>query len=145
MPKCQQVYFTNDNAAEALLKADLKNIELMGWFKLNENPKTKSLYTYPDTPLHYTWDKSKRVWNKRKKASKTVARIYNVSPTDSEQFHLRLLLLHIIGTTSFVDLRTYNGITYLTFSEAALERGLLLNDSEWQSCLEEAASFQMAA
>ena len=143
LPECQQVYFTNDNAAEALLKAELKNTELMGWFKLNANPKTRSTYTYPDTPLYYVWDKSKRVWNKRKKASKTVARMYNVSPTDSERFHLRLLLLHVIGATSYVDLRTYKGITYPTFKEAAMQRGLLLNDSEWQSCLEEAVSFQM--
>ena len=69
--------------------------------------------------------------------------MYNVSPNDSERFHLRLLLLHVIGATSFADLRTYNGITYPPFKEAAMQRGLLLNDSEWQLCLAEAASFQM--
>ena len=143
LSECQQVYFTNDNAAEAFLKAQLKNTELMGWFKLNENPKTKSPYTYPDTPLHYVWDKSKRVWKKRKNSSKTVSRMYSVSPTDSERFHLRLLLLHVIRATSYVDLRTYKGIIYPTFKEAAMQRGLLLNDSEWQLCLEEASSFQM--
>jgi len=60
---CQQVYFTNDNADETLLKAELKNDELMSWFKLNENPKTSSLNTYT-LPLYYVWDKNKCLWNK---------------------------------------------------------------------------------
>jgi len=117
--------------------------QLVGWFKLNTNPNTRSPYTYPETPLHYVWDKNKREWHKRKIASKTVARMYNVSTSDSERFHLRILLLHVIGATSFTDLKTYKGVTYSTFKEAALQRGLLLNDSEWQNCLEEASVFQM--
>ena len=145
LPDSQQVYFTTDNAADALLKAELKNTELMGWFKMNENPQTRSPYIYPDTPLHYVWDRSKRVWSKRKNASKIVARMYNVSPSDSERFHLRLLLLHVIGASSFADLRTHNGITFQTFREAALQRGLLLDDNEWQHCLEESSVFKMPA
>ena len=35
-------------------------------------------------------------------------------------------------------LKTYKGVTYSTIKEAALQRGLLLNDLEWQRCLEEA-------
>lgn len=42
----------------------------MGWYKINENPITRSLYTYPDTPLHYVWDESKRVWISERKYQK---------------------------------------------------------------------------
>jgi len=68
--------------------------------------------------------------------------MYNVSPSDSERYHL-LLLLHVVGATSFEDLRTYKNITYPTFKAAATARGLILDNVEWQRALEEASSFQM--
>lgn len=58
LPQEQHVYFTNDNASEALLRAQSRCTELMAWFNLNKNPSTK---TYPGTPLHYVWDKSHKV------------------------------------------------------------------------------------
>jgi len=78
------------------------------------------------------------------KFTKTIGRMYNVSPSDSERYHLRLLLLYVVGATSFDDLRTYKNITYPpTFKAAATARELILDDVEWQRALEEASSFQM--
>jgi hypothetical protein len=67
--------------------------------------------------------------------------MYHVSPSDGEWYYLRLLLLHIIGAKSFEDLRIYNGITFLTFRDAAKTRNLLLDDSEWYHCLSEVSVF----
>jgi len=36
LPDEQQVYFTNDNAAEALMHSELKSIILIGWLNLNK-------------------------------------------------------------------------------------------------------------
>jgi hypothetical protein len=57
------------------------------------------------------------------------------------------LLAHIPGATSFESLRTIciDGIDQLfgTFKEAASRRGLLLDDSEWDETMNEAASMKM--
>jgi len=141
LPDSQNVYFKNDAPEEALIQAELRTTQLVAWFKLNSNPTTRSPYIYPETPVHYVW--SKNAWHKRKIYTKTIGRMYNVSPSDSERYHLRLLLLHVVGATSFEDLRSYENVTYPTFKAAATARGLILDDMEWQRALEEASSFQM--
>lgn len=40
LPDQQQVYFTNDNAAEALMHAELKSTTLIGWLNLNNHKQT---------------------------------------------------------------------------------------------------------
>jgi len=141
LPNSQNVYFKNDAPEDALIQAELRSTQLVAWMKLNSNPSTRSPYIYPETPVHYVW--SKNAWHKRKIYTKTIGRMYNVSPSDPERYHLRLLLLHVVGATSFEDLRTYENVTYPTFKAAATARGLILDDIEWQRCLEEASSFQM--
>jgi len=69
--------------------------------------------------------------------------MYSVAPRDIERFALRLLLLKIRGATSFVDLKTYNGVVYETFKQAAMARNLLLNENEFEHCMTEAARLQM--
>lgn len=143
LPNEQQVYFNSDNASDALLKAKLRNTELMAWFELNKNPTTKSPHIYPETPVHYKWNKDTCLWEKRVHVLKIIGRLYNVAPSETERYHLRLLLLNVTGATSFVDIRTYKEIVYSTFKEAAMQRGLLLDDSEWMRCLQEASICQM--
>lgn len=141
LPDSQNVYLKNDAPEAALIEAELRNTQLLAWFKLNSNPTTISPYIYPETPVHYVW--SKNQWHKRKLYTKTIGRMYSVSPSDSERYHLRLILLHVVGATSFEDMRTFNNMIYPTFKAAATARGLILDDLEWQSALEEASSFQM--
>lgn len=69
--------------------------------------------------------------------------MYSVSPSDSERYHLRLLLLHVVGATSFELMKTFNNVIYPTFKAAATARGLILDDLVWKRALEEASSFQM--
>lgn len=141
LPDLQNVYFRTDAPEDALIRAELNHTKLTAWFKLNSNPVTKSPYIYPETPVHYTWKNNQ--WNKRKNSCKIIGRMYSVSPSDSERYHLRLLLLHVIGATSFDDLKTYQEVVHPTFKAAALARSLVINDCEWQRCLKEAESFQM--
>jgi hypothetical protein len=71
-----------------------------------------------------------------------LGRMYFVPPNAGERFFLRLLLTIVLGPKSFNDLRTVNGILYPSFHDASLARGLLEDDSEWSSCLREAAEMQ---
>ena len=74
-----------------------------------------------------------------------MSRIYAVSPSDTDRYALRLLLLRVPGATSFKDLRTYQGVVYPDFIEAAKSRSLLLNNNEFENCMREAVLMQMPA
>ncbi len=63
-----------------------------------------------------------------------------MQPNQTERYALRLLLLNVKGACSFQDLKSFNGINYETFHEAAQKRGFLEDDKEWIKCLEEACS-----
>lgn len=56
----------------------------------------------------------------------------------TDRFYLRMLLNHVRGPTSFEDLRTYRGVIYQTFKAAAIARGFLRDDSEYDACMQEA-------
>jgi len=69
--------------------------------------------------------------------------MYFVPPKSGDElFYLRTLLAVVKGSTSFEDLRRLNGITYPTFYEACLARGLLEDNGEWRQCLLEASFMQ---
>ena len=48
-------------------------------------------------------------WSPRKTKFNVIGRMYSISPTQTELFHLRLLLLTVKGAKSFDDIRTVNG------------------------------------
>ena len=132
-----------------------KNTTLTEWFKSNQialaelqNPnvsttdkefykKTLQLKYHEFSDL-YVWNKSQKMWTKRKKMNNTLSRIYFVPANDSEQFYLRVLLTHVRGATSFNFLKTVNNNLYSTYKEACIENGLLVNDSLYFKCLNDA-------
>jgi hypothetical protein len=65
------------------------------------------------------------------------ARIQDVPPSRGELFYLRALLQHR-PASSFVDVRTIDGIEYNTFQEAAIRLGLFADDHEAEYALTEA-------
>lgn len=104
-------------------------------------------YTYQEFPEHFTW-KNGKSWAIRKRyrgEGPPIGRMYFVPPSAGEQFYLRTLLTTVKGPTSFEDLRQYRGVQYATFREACLARGLLEDDGEWRTCLQEASHMQTGA
>lgn len=61
---------------------------------------------------------------------------------EGERHWLRLLLHHVRGAKGFEDLRTRDNIVYNSFKEAAIARGLLEDDREIISCLQESSSIR---
>ena len=74
---------------------------------------------------------------------RTIGRICNVLPIQGEKFYLRLMLNHRTGATSFTDLKTLNGKEYDTYKEICLEMGLLEDDGEWKTSMEEVSQHAM--
>jgi len=101
-------------------------------------------------PEHYTWDRKKKQWKRRKRGVSTseespesqIARVYSVHPTEMERYSLRLLLNHVAGKESFEDLRTVHGEVFPTFHAAAVALNLVQNDQMWVECMNEAYETQ---
>lgn len=133
-----------ENISEVLQRAASQETTLTAWMKINiSNPEARTTL-YPDFPEHYVWHNSNpKRWTKRKNGN-TIGRIYSVSPKQTEKYHLRMLLYHVPGATSFSYLRTVNGVVHPTYQQAAMALGLLESDNQWELCLSDAAVFQSA-
>ena len=65
-----------------------------------------------------------------------LCRLYLIHPGTS-LWYLRLLLKHV-KATSFEDIRTYNGVLFGSYKECASARGLVIDDNEAATTMEEA-------
>ncbi|XP_073156638.1 uncharacterized protein [Henckelia pumila] len=119
---------------------------LTQFFYMNEyNDYAKNLKClYVEFPEYFTWHSDSKEWEPHKK-HEVIGRIFSCHPSDGENFYLKLLLMHIRKPTSFRDLRTINGKTFITFREAAQTLGLIEDDSTADMCIQEAASYLMPA
>ena len=139
------VYFIQGSEAAAVHKKATKS-KLLAWFQLNKHDANALSYLYIEIPEHYTWDNKLSKWKPRQRGHHTtIGRMFTVSPTDREKWFLRILLLHVRGATSFEDLRSVEGhpVPFPTFREACIAKGLTDDDSEWDTCLHEAATHSM--
>ena len=88
-------------------------------------------------------DREKKWAPRQRRGDRIISRMYSVSASNAEKFHLRLLLLHVPGATSFTDLRTVDGELCPTYREACIRRHLLADDNEYNQAMVEASNFQM--
>ncbi|PWZ33301.1 ATP-dependent DNA helicase PIF1 [Zea mays] len=118
---------------------------LTAYFEANRLHEGARGILYRDFPEWYTWQSGKgKVWQRRKRdTGGQVGRIVSAHPAEGERYYLRVLLNHVTCATSYVDLRTVDGVTLPTFREAAERRGLLESDNTLDECLTERALFQM--
>uniref|UniRef100_A0A914YYL5 ATP-dependent DNA helicase n=1 Tax=Panagrolaimus superbus TaxID=310955 RepID=A0A914YYL5_9BILA len=147
LPGEQRVSFVDAENEDELKAAMEKMSMLMEYFELNSrDPKAREFY-YHEIPEKYTWKKitqpgqaPKMQWSERKSHFNVIGRMYSVSPTNQELFHLRILLNHVKGATSFEDLKRVEGQQdpCQTFTQTCLELGLVKDDKEWEKVLNEA-------
>ncbi len=63
--------------------------------------------------------------------SNAIGRVYTVQPTQRECFYLLMLLFKVRGPTSFIDLRTLNGLIHSIYHQACEARAMLEHDNQW--------------
>ncbi len=129
----EQVCDTNVFCLKALLLIVfvLHQVERETQANVRGDPPHAWELAYVNFPKYYTWQARDRVWKRRTRSGATVIpRIRFVQPSAGEVFHLRALLLHVRGATSFASLRTVNGVEHNTFRAACEELGLLEHDAE---------------
>ena len=108
-------------------------------------------FFYHEIPEHFKFVKvpgGHGYWAPRQRlGEKMIGKLHKVNcgqtQQSAERYYLRMLLLNVRGATSFEYLRTVpghnNNLPFETFREAASAWGLLVDDREHESCLEEAS------
>lgn len=150
----QRVYFREDEDRQNLTNRDPPRTTLLGFFELCRDDDFARGLLYSEVPMYYTWSDQGKKFYRRKRgrsvpghsgifAYDTIGRIYTVGPRHSECFHLRLLLNHVRGPTSYAALKTVDGNVCSTFREACQQLGLLEDDRQWSLTLTEACYFKM--
>ena len=71
--------------------------------------------------------------------------VINLNAHQSELFHLRMLLHHVPGPKSFVDIRTIDGTVHPTYQAACKALGLLEDEKEIDRIMEEAGSIRFGS
>jgi hypothetical protein len=141
------VCFNPDERPEDVLaRGQEEKTTLSGFFAANANTgalgEQARKFTYQQFPMHFTYKRQTGCWHERRRGSGAIGRIYFISPNAGDLFYLRTLLCVVKGPKSFSDLRTYRSITYSTYRDACIARGLLEDDGEWRQCLSEASAIQ---
>eukprot|EP00267_Zea_mays_P053315 XP_020406428.1 uncharacterized protein LOC103652081 [Zea mays] len=146
LPNMHMVAFHERQMVERVVnRPGVDRSMLTAYFKANRLHEEARGILYNDFPEWYTWQSGKgKVWQRRKRdTGGQVGRIVSAHPAEGERYYLRVLLNHVTGAASYVDLRTVDGVTLPTFREAAERRGLLESDNTLDECLTERALFQM--
>ena len=106
LPDGQPVIFEEGREEEALRRAGARNTTLTAWFSPNAQSERARTINYQDMPNHYTLTASNSWKDRVQGGDKAIGRIVSVSPRNVELYHLRLLLLRVLGAESFPHLRT---------------------------------------
>jgi len=147
----QRVYFTEQTAERAAQVP--QDTTLTAFFRLCQIDTFAATLFYHQVPKHFIWQSNTKTWVRRKtgrivpeypgvKEGDSLGRVYTVHPTNSECFHLRLLLHVVKGPTSFHDLRSVDGVLCETYQQACQMRGLLQDDDHWKQTLTEAVAIR---
>ncbi|XP_019153468.1 PREDICTED: uncharacterized protein LOC109149930 [Ipomoea nil] len=144
LPDCQSVVFQDDDTIDHVLNRETVGQSMFNaWFVANQKFKEASLLTYIEMPTKFVWKKDIREWHPRKKGF-SIGRIFYVPPASGEIYYLRCLLNIICGPKGFQDIRTVNGVEYLTFRDACYAHGLLDDDKEYIDAINEASYWSTA-
>nr|KAJ0205286.1 hypothetical protein LSAT_V11C500296760 [Lactuca sativa] len=89
---------------------------------------TAMMKRHKNDHIQYVWNKSDKVWTRRKTKTKSLGRINHVSPKFGDVYYLRLLLNKVKGPTCYEDIRIVNGTVYESYKDACYALGLLDDD-----------------
>ncbi|XP_031106166.1 uncharacterized protein LOC116010797 [Ipomoea triloba] len=144
LPDCQLVIFQDDDSIDHVLNKETVGQSMFnGWFIANTKYPEAKMLTYIEMPTKFVWKKDIREWQPRKKGF-SVGRIFYVPLASGEIYYLRCLLNIVRGPTSFKDIRTLNGVEYMTFRDACYAHGLLDDDKEYINVINEAIYWSTA-
>lgn len=136
------VYQDDSDLCDILKNPTVKMTMFTEWLNTNKKDPFAKTLKYIDFPMFYTWQRTKKIWTRRQlKGYGSIGRINYVPPALGEIYYLRVLLNHVIGPTSYEDIRTVDDQVFETFKDACFARGLLDDDKEYINAIKEASTW----
>lgn len=140
----QMVFFHANETIEDIVDSTRnKKTMFTEWFVANQHFSSARELLYRDFPRFFVWNKEVFQWKPRKQVT-SIGRLPFAHPASGDRYYLRILLGSVKGPTSFEDIRTVGGVLYPDFKSACRALGLLEDDNEWDTALEEASIWSSA-
>lgn len=133
-------HLENDIFHEHIKKNGYKSM-FIEYFNYNQNHDYCRQFNYLEFATKHIWKNG--TWIKRTYNKKVLSRLFFSSIKNKKRFCLRILLMHIKGPKSYLDLRTINGILYDSFEKACEAANLLNNSENWHDYFSEIVECQM--
>lgn len=119
--------------------------QFTAWLEANlKHPEHRNLL-YKDYPMHFVYNKTKKVWTKRKatKPANVVTRLNDPPIKNKELFWLRAVLDYIPGATSYQDLHTVKNaqggdVIYSSYYDVLRHLGVIEDNKHWTKVLDDA-------
>ncbi|XP_026383485.1 uncharacterized protein LOC113278984 [Papaver somniferum] len=127
---------------DVMRREKASHTQLTEFFKKNQEDEFARTLLYKQFPEHYMWDKPLKQWKRRQRDNKVISRV-NIFSTRSENYHLRLILKNIRGTTSFENLLKVGDNMFSTYKEATQHLCLLESDTPIRDTLLEDVQVDM--
>ena len=135
----QSVSFDDDSPLDEVMTRDtVHKSQFLSWLDANKKYIEGKELTYVEYPNKFTYKKSTKDWNLRKKGF-SIGRLYFVPLSRRELYYMRILVGIIRGPEEYKDLRTIDGKELKTFEEACYFLGLIDNDKEYVDGIKEAS------
>ncbi|KAL7616464.1 hypothetical protein Lser_V15G00051 [Lactuca serriola] len=135
--KVPVVFKPNQHLNQVVSKPTVAASQFLAWMECNKHDEDARNLSYVEFPTKYVWNKSDKIWTKRKTKSKALGRLNHVSPKAGDIYYLRILLNKIKGPTCYEDIKTINGIVHDSYKDACYALGLLDDDREYISSINE--------
>ncbi|KAF8092050.1 hypothetical protein N665_0426s0008 [Sinapis alba] len=131
LPGKQHVIFRGKDKMEVVVNRKLiENTMFLAWFELCKVDSLAKTITYVQIPNFFTFDKSKKKFNRRKRGF-AIGRINYAPRKQEDAYYLRVLLNYVCGPTSYEDIKTFEGVLHKSYKKTCSARGLLDDDHEY--------------
>ena len=156
----QEVHYQSNTSPQYLSQNPPKKTKLEAFFALCQADSFACTLLYHQVPEYYVWKTAQHSWDRRRVGGTrsiqqdgtsvihgdAIGRLPMCSPRQGELYYLRILLINVVGPTSFANIRTLpSGQTCPTFKDACSTLGLLDDDSHLESAMIEIAQTSTAA
>ncbi|KAF8118673.1 hypothetical protein N665_0003s0048 [Sinapis alba] len=131
LPGKQHVIFRGKDKMEVVVNCKLiENTMFLAWFELCKVDSLAKTITYVQIPNFFTFDKSKKKFNRRKRGF-AIGRINYAPRKQEDAYYLRVLFNYVCGPTSYEDIKTFEDVLHKSYKKTCSARGLLDDDHEY--------------
>ncbi|XP_072081229.1 uncharacterized protein [Arachis hypogaea] len=133
----QNIIFKNDDDLEKIVEEEEEKCTMfLIWMEANKKFESGQILTYAEFSNQFVYDRKVREWHLRKREY-SIGKLNYVPPSAGDIYYMRILLAVQRGCITYESIRTVNGITYSSFQDTCYSMGLLCDDRELITAINE--------